>query len=265
MSKALQCSPVGPEMAALLRALAEKYERASFCDDDPIRCLRGAGSGANLEATAFVAASLSYGSRKQFLPKIDWIIRRAGGNVRDWILSGEFASDFSPDDSSSFYRLFSRALMFRFFSALRETLLKGGPDRSLGGYLQARGVSTGREAVRAICAAFGGRAAPMVPKDDTSACKRICMFLRWMVRDNSPVDKGEWSAWFDKRTLIVPMDVHVARQAERFGLLRQGAPASMRSALTLTAQLAEVFPDDPCKGDFALYGLGVDQCAAAHP
>ena len=81
------------------------------------------------------------------------------------------------------------------------------------------------------------------------------MFLRWMVRDGSHVDTGLWSGWIDKRTLLVPLDVHVLRQAGRLGLLHTRS-ATMRAAEHLTARLLEVFPDDPCKGDFALYGLG---------
>ena len=77
-----------------------------------------------------------------------------------------------------------------------------------------------------------------------------------MVRDNSPVDAGLWSDWFDKRTLIIPLDVHVLRQATKLGLIRTQS-ASMHTAITLTSRLAEAFPDDPLKGDFALYGLGI--------
>ena len=108
------------------------------------------------------------------------------------------------------------------------------------------------------CGAFAGRAAPIVPKDCSSACKRLCLFLRWMVRNGSPVDYGLWSDWFDKSTLVVPLDVHVLRQARNLGLIRTNA-ATMRTALEITARLAEAFPGAPCRGDFALYGLGIDE------
>ena len=82
------------------------------------------------------------------------------------------------------------------------------------------------------------------------------MFLRWMVRDSSPVDLGLWSDFIDKKTLIMPLDTHVLQMAAKFGLLN-GRNASMSAARKLTAVLAEVFPDDPLKGDFALFGAGV--------
>ena len=83
------------------------------------------------------------------------------------------------------------------------------------------------------------------------------MFLRWMVRDDSPVDLGLWKDIIDKRTLIIPMDTHVMQEANRLGLI-SCKTASMSSAIKLTNKLREIFPDDPLKGDFALFGVGVD-------
>lgn len=237
----------------LLRRLAARHETPAFVEGDPLQCLRGVRPSGNLETAAFVAASLSYGSRAQFLPKIRCILDEAGGDVHGWVLSGAFRHSFRPGDAACFYRLFSCGLMADFLSALRRLLQRHG---TLGGYLRAHGAATGPAAVRALCDAFAGKVSPVVPANDTSACKRLCLFLRWMARDGSPVDFGLWSGWFDKSTLLVPLDVHVVRQARRLGLLRSDA-ATMRAARQLTARLAEVFPGDPCKGDFALYGLGI--------
>ena len=83
------------------------------------------------------------------------------------------------------------------------------------------------------------------------------MFLRWMVRDNSPVDLGIWKGIIDKRTLIIPLDTHVVQEAIKMGLLNTKS-TSMSTAVRLTEKMKEIFPDDPLKGDFALFGLGVD-------
>ena len=82
------------------------------------------------------------------------------------------------------------------------------------------------------------------------------MFLRWMVRDHSPVDLGLWTDIIDKRTLIMPLDTHVMQEANRLGLLSTKT-TSMSTAIRLTEKLRETFPDDPLKGDFALFGIGV--------
>jgi uncharacterized protein (TIGR02757 family) len=83
------------------------------------------------------------------------------------------------------------------------------------------------------------------------------MFLRWMVRDGSPVDLGLWSDRIDRRTLVMPLDTHVVRQAVRLGLLPSPC-ASMAAARRLSSALAQVFPEDPLRGDFALFGYGVN-------
>ena len=98
----------------------------------------------------------------------------------------------------------------------------------------------------------------IVPKGKSSANKRVHMFLRWMVRRDSPVDLGLWT-WADPAELLIPLDVHVMQEAAKLGLIGQKATASRKTAEELTAALCEAFPADPCRGDYALFGLGVDK------
>lgn len=89
-----------------------------------------------------------------------------------------------------------------------------------------------------------------------SSCKRINMFLRWMVRkDDQGVDFGLWSRIPASR-LICPLDVHVARVAKRFGLLTRER-SDWQAAVELTESLSLLDKEDPAKYDFALFGLGV--------
>jgi uncharacterized protein (TIGR02757 family) len=89
-----------------------------------------------------------------------------------------------------------------------------------------------------------------------SNCKRLNMFLRWMVRkDSNGVDFGIWKK-IKPSHLICPIDIHVARVAKRFGLL-QRKQVDWQSALELTEYLKTLDPLDPVKYDFALFGLGV--------
>ena len=97
----------------------------------------------------------------------------------------------------------------------------------------------------------------IVPKGKASANKRIHMFLRWMVRQNSPVDLGLWS-WYNPADLLIPLDVHVMQESIKLGLLPANATASYRTAQLLTKQMEQAFPNDPCRADFALFGLGVN-------
>ena len=89
-----------------------------------------------------------------------------------------------------------------------------------------------------------------------STCKRLNMFLRWMVRkDKAGVDFGIWKK-IRPGQLICPIDLHVARVAKRFQLLKRNQ-VDWQAAVELTEQLRMLDPHDPVKYDFALFGLGV--------
>ena len=89
-----------------------------------------------------------------------------------------------------------------------------------------------------------------------SNCKRLNMFLRWMVRsDDKGVDFGIWKN-IKPSQLICPVDVHVARVAKRLGLL-QRKQTDWNAAIELTEELRKLDAYDPVKYDFALFGLGV--------
>ncbi len=90
----------------------------------------------------------------------------------------------------------------------------------------------------------------------SSACKRLNMYLRWMVRkDNKGVDFGIWKK-IKPHQLICPLDVHVARVAERLGLI-SNIKSNWANAIQLTRRLKELNPADPAVYDYALFGLGM--------
>ncbi len=91
---------------------------------------------------------------------------------------------------------------------------------------------------------------------NNSTCKRLNMFLRWMVRkDTHGVDFGIWNN-ISPAQLVCPIDLHVARVAKRFNLLHR-KPIDWKAALELTHYLRTLDSHDPVKYDFALFGLGV--------
>lgn len=93
-------------------------------------------------------------------------------------------------------------------------------------------------------------------KEDRKAPnKKINMMRRWMVRDDGKVDLGLWKNT-DKKELILPLDVHVYSQATALGLTGR-KQKDIVTAQEITGAFREIFPDDPCLGDFALFGYGV--------
>jgi uncharacterized protein (TIGR02757 family) len=104
-----------------------------------------------------------------------------------------------------------------------------------------------------------GRTRKHIPDPERgSSCKRLNMFLRWMVRkDGKGVDFGIWDS-IKPSQLVCPLDVHVARVARRLGLLKREA-ADWRAAIELTENLRRLDPKDPVKYDFALFGMGIEE------
>ncbi len=236
-----------------LKRYAAMYETEAFLQGDPSWFMHQVVGTANQEAMAFLASCLSYGSRRQFMPKIQWMLDCAGGEVDAWVREGDFEEDLPSGDKGCFYRLYTVGQMNAFLRAYRQLLQNHG---TLGEYVRVR-ASDGLAAVGAICGYFcNAGVSGIVPKDAQSACKRVCMFLRWMVRNGSPVDLGLWADFIDRRTLIMPLDTHVLAESQRLGLLKCGS-ATMSTARRLTQSMLEVFPEDPLKGDFALFGYGV--------
>ncbi len=91
-----------------------------------------------------------------------------------------------------------------------------------------------------------------------SACKRLCMYLRWMVRqDSNGVDFGIWTK-IKPSQLVCPIDVHVDRVAREYNLISR-KQVDWQCALELTSQLKRLDARDPAKYDFALFGLSVSR------
>ena len=248
---------IAASLRHLLVKYAAQYETREFLADDPSRFMHEVSGERNREAVAFVASSLSYGSRRQFMPKIARILEWADGDVDRWIRSGRFQKAFPADSLSPFYRFYRVGHMHSFLAAYREILLCHG---SLGEAVAKSAGGNALGAIKEICRLSNGCgfSSPVVPASPQSACKRIAMFLRWMVRDSSPVDLGLWADFIAKDSLIMPLDVHVLAESKRLGLM-DSSSASMAAALSLTETMRQIFPGDPLKGDFALFGYGVNK------
>ena len=245
---------IEPSLKQRIRMLADKYETTAFLPADPSSFMHRVDGATDQEAIAFLASCLSYGARKQFFPKIQYFLDASHGEVDHWVRSGAWRSDIA-DSATCYYRLYTSHDVHCLLAAYESMLSEHG---SMKRYVAAH-ATTGIEAVAALCSYFAERGASKIgPKSTASACKRVCMFLRWMVRSGSPIDLGLWADIIDRRSLIMPLDTHVVQEACRMGLL-SSRTASMSTARRLTDTMLEIFPDDPLKGDFALFGLGVDE------
>ncbi|MBQ4168315.1 MAG: DUF2400 domain-containing protein, partial [Bacteroidales bacterium] len=94
-------------------------------------------------------------------------------------------------------------------------------------------------------------------EDPKAANKKINMMRRWMVRKDGKVDLGLWKDT-DPATLVIPLDVHVYQEAEALGLTDR-RQKDLRTAVQITDAFREIWPADPCLGDFALFGYGINK------
>lgn len=244
------------DLKATLRLLADKYETADFIQGDPSWFMHQVKGAANQETIGFIASVLAYGRRELFMPKVRKFLDWSDGKPAVWVAEGAYR-DVLPDDTDCFYRLYNNHMMRSLLDGLRELINTYG---SLGGFIKDKATGhTALEALTALSTFFYSRGIKgMVPSPRSSVAKRPCMFLRWMVRDGSPVDLGLWSSFIDKRTLYIPMDTHVLQEAHTLGLVNSKT-ASWRTVESLTDSLREAFPDDPVRGDFALFGYGISK------
>lgn len=217
------------------------YHRPDFIADDPVQFPRRYALKQDIEVSGLLTAMMSFGNRKQILKKAEQLHRLMGSSPYRYVLSRQWEKDFPPGMADSFYRMLSYADFYGYFHRLHTA------------YTQFESLE---EALKPYPGIPMEKLCAFLEVSAKSPQKKLNMFLRWMIRKDSEVDLGIWES-FDRKELIVPLDTHVCRVARHFGLT-DTETFSLKNARQITAALAEVFPDDPCLGDFALFGLGVN-------
>lgn len=229
------------ELHIRLRQWAEQYHRADFIGSDPVQFPHRYQRKEDIEISGLLTAVLSFGNRTQILKKADELDELMAHAPLRYVLSGKWRNDFGETDTRSFYRMLSYAAVREYFEKLYRVYAAGCTlEDALMEY-------EGRPMQR-LCAFLG--------VSDRSPQKKLNMFLRWMIRTGSPVDFGIWKR-MSASQLVIPLDTHVCRVACLLGLTGSES-FSLNNALKITAALEEVFPGDPCLGDFALFGYGVN-------
>ena len=217
------------------------YHRADFIQSDPVQFPHRYTLKQDIEVSGLLTAIMSCGNRKQILKKADELHGLMGDSPYQYVLSCQWEKDFPSGATNSFYRMLSYADFYGYFRRL---------------YIAYTQFESLEEALMLYPGIPMEKLCAFLEVSAKSPQKKLNMFLRWMIRRDSEVDLGIWES-FDRRDLIVPLDTHVCRVAHYFKLT-DTETFSLKNARQITAALATVFPDDPCLGDFALFGLGVN-------
>lgn len=247
-----------------LKRWAEQYETADFINADPVQIPHRYDSRVNIEISAFVTAWIAWGNRKQIIKKADFIDREIfKGEPYHYIVGNTVERENRPKweqykgSTDCLYRTFTFGDFHDLCARLYDVYTSA---ENMEAAIKKAHETNGETALATLQSLFGS--VNGIPNFETqSACKRLCLFLRWMCRKGSPVDFGLWDVC-EPRNLIIPLDTHVHKWAIRLGLTKRRTP-DLRTAIEITDRFAEVFPDDPAKGDFSLFGYGVNKGTAA--
>lgn len=237
---------------------AKQYDCSAFIDDDPVSIPHLFSRKEDIEISAFLAATISWGQRKS-------IIRSARSLMERMDYSPfSFTAGFTNSDLRKLrnfcHRTFNGEDTVYFLKALRHIYQKHGGLESVF----RTSLRPGQEVKDAIVSAR--RVFFSLPHQDRhekhfsdplrgSASKRLNMFLRWMVRNRSDADLGIWKK-IGSSQLLCPLDTHSGRVARKLGLLKRNQN-DWKAVNELTDRLRVFDPEDPVKYDYALFGLGV--------
>lgn len=239
----------------------DRYNQPSFIENDPISIPHQFTRKQDREIMGFFAATLAWGQRKTIIRKCNELVHRFGNEPHRFMMEhgeedrkgllGFCHRTFNDTDLLYFVDFFSR--FYRENESLEEAFLQNGSFISIQGSL------TAFERLFFDHPHTPHRTRKHVATPARrSACKRINMFLRWMVRDDGRgVDFGLWKR-VPVSELVCPIDLHVERTARALGLLTR-KQVDWQAAIELTENLRLLDREDPVKYDFALFGLSVEK------
>ncbi|MBB4062049.1 uncharacterized protein (TIGR02757 family) [Salinibacter ruber] len=245
-----------------LDTLVDRYEHPLFIDDDPVSIPHAFDDPRDQEVIGLYAALLAWGRRDVMLRKLEELCERMGHAPSRFVRTFDPATDaealdgfvhrtFQPIDAVWLTANLSTALdrhetVEGLFAAHRPDDPDGSPVAAM-----LQGVST---TLLTIDDDTPQRLRKHLARPEAgSACKRLNMYLRWMVRPG-PVDLNVWSA-LDPSDLMLPVDVHVGRQARALGLLERKSN-DWTAVRRLTAICRHFCASDPTRYDFAFFGVG---------
>lgn len=253
-----------PWLKEFLDSKVEQYNTPEFIETDPIVIPHRFSKKQDIEIAGFFAATLAWGQRVTIINKCNELLAMMGNAPHDFLLNHlehelkvfEKFKHRTFNGTDALYFIESLSRYYRKHETLEDAFLP--QENSDLEFPIANGL------IRFHDTFFG---LPNYPKrtlkhvstpERKSACKRLNMYLRWMVRqDNKGVDFGVWKR-ISPSQLVCPCDVHVERVARKLKLIRS-KQINWQTAEELTANLRLLDPYDPVKYDFALFGLGVTE------
>jgi uncharacterized protein (TIGR02757 family) len=235
-----------------------QYNKPDFIESDPISIPHQYSKKQDVEISAFIAATLAWGQRKTILNNCSWLMEKMEYAPHDFIVHHD------PKDLLRFrgfvHRTFNYDDLIFLLTALQQAYQQHNSLEELFvTSAEAGNLKEGLHQFRETLFKTPHLARSEKHISDpykNSACKRLCMFLRWMIRkDAAGVDFGIWNT-LSPAQLSCPLDVHTGNVSRALGILKR-TQNDWKTVEELDAALRNFDPKDPVKYDFALFGLGV--------
>ncbi len=247
----------------ILDQAVERYNQPNFIENDPIQIPHRFTKLQDIEIMGFWVAMLAWGNRKTIINSANRLIDLMDGAPYDFI------KNHKEEDRAKFADFKHRTFQYTdtlYFLAFFQHFYKNNTslESAFSQFIKAddEHIGNGLEGFHELF--FSLENAPKRTRKHVatpirkSTCKRLNMFLRWMVRPNDTgVDLGLWKN-ISTSQLLMPLDVHVDRIARRFNLIER-KQTDWKTVLELTATLKQFDANDPVKYDFALFGIGVEE------
>ncbi len=242
-----------------LDQLVHKYKVVAFIEEDPIVIPKRFSLKEDQEIAGFFAAIFAWGQRKTIINKTNNLLSLMDNAPFDFIVNHQ---DQDLQKMAHFvHRTFNGTDLLYFIHRLKRMYIEDGGLEQVFSKNMSREDQTIEPALSSFYRHFfSDEFAPHRSKkhiaspDKKSTCKRLCMFLRWMVRHDA-VDLGLWHS-ITQSQLMIPLDVHVARSANKYGLLHR-KQKDWKAVCELTDNLRQLDANDPVKYDFALFGESI--------
>lgn len=249
------------EIRLFLETCYLQFNRPDFIENDPISIPHAYTKKEDIEIIGFLVALISWGQRKSIINSGNRLSEIFDNSPYDFILN-HTVSDLEKC-KGFVHRTFNFEDLLSLVSFLHE-LYKNGDGLEIGFSQHLKpadqdvynAIAGFRKLYENSSSCLPRTLKHLASPERGSACKRINMFLRWMVRkDQQGVDFGLWKS-IKPSQLICPLDVHVIHTAVSLGLIND-SKGDWSTASALTQKLRKLDPEDPVRFDFALFGAGI--------
>lgn len=245
------------EIFSFLDEKAEEFNTPKYIETDPIQIPHRYTLKQDIEIAGFLSATIAWGNRKSIIKSADKMMEIMGHNPYDFVMSVQ-EKNFATIEEKSIHRTFNSEDFKIFIFNLKKLYLQN--DSLEYFFILKENETNFYDALERFRMAFLNKQHHRSHKHisssyKNSACKRLMMYLRWMVRkDSKGVDFGIWER-ISPSYLSCPLDVHSGNIARKLGIL-QRKQNDWKAVEELDILLRKYNSQDPALYDFALFGLG---------